>query len=65
MTVRQVAEEIGIAELTVRRLLKSGELHGYKAGFKSWRITREELDRFKASGGVRRPGRPAKGEELP
>jgi len=63
MTVKQVAAEIGIAELTVRRLLNAGEMRGYKPGQKSWRVTREELDRFKLAGGVRRPGRPAKESE--
>jgi excisionase family DNA binding protein len=62
MSVKQVAAEIGVVELTVRRLLNSGELKGYKLGRKTWRITRAELDQFKERGGVRRPGRPGKDE---
>jgi len=42
----------------VRRLLIAGHLTGYKADLKQWRITREALDAFKASGGVRGQGRP-------
>jgi len=44
----------------VRRLLIAGHLTGYKADLKQWRITREALDAFKASGGARPVGRPQK-----
>jgi excisionase family DNA binding protein len=62
LTPRQVAGELGLAYDTVRRLLQAGLLPGYKAGRRAWRIRREELDQFKASGGVRPQGRPRKDE---
>lgn len=62
LTPRQVAAELGLAYDTVRRLLIAGVLPGYKAGLRQWRITREQLDDFKARGGARRPGRPSKEE---
>jgi excisionase family DNA binding protein len=58
LTVEQCAQEVGLDENTVRRLLRSGDLPGYKLGYRSWRIPRQALDDFKANGGVRRPGRP-------
>jgi len=60
LTVQEVAEELGLHYDTVRRLLIAGHLTGYKADLKQWRITREALDAFKASGGVRGQGRPQK-----
>lgn len=62
MTVPQVAEELGLHYDTVRRLLIGGHLAGYKADLKQWRVTRDALDQFKASGGVRPQGRPKKDE---
>ena len=58
LTVQEVAKELGLHYDTVRRLLIAGHLTGYKADLKQWRITREALAAFKASGGVRGQGRP-------
>ena len=64
LTVKQVAEELGLAENTVRRLLNEGIIPGYRVNLNNvWRVTREQLDNFKASGGVRKQGRPRKTEE--
>ena len=64
LTVKQVAEELGLAENTVRRLLNAGIIPGYRANLNNvWRVTRERLDGFKAAGGVKRQGRPRKIEE--
>ena len=64
LTVKQVAVELGLAENTVRRLLNEGIVRGYRANLNnSWRVTREQLDGFKAAGGVKRQGRPRKTEE--
>lgn len=63
LTVKEVAAELGLAENTVRRLLSSGLMPSYRADQKSYRITREQLDSFKAAGGVKRQGRPRKSEE--
>jgi len=60
LTPREVAEELGLAYDTVRRLLSAGQLPGYKAGMRKWAITREALDTFKQQGGVRPQGRPRK-----
>jgi excisionase family DNA binding protein len=62
LTPRQVSEELGLAYDTVRRLLIAGLLPGYKAGRRAWRVRRQELDQFKASGGVKPQGRPRKDE---
>ncbi len=62
MTVAEVAAELGLAVNTVRRLLNAGEMPGYRANLKSWRVTRQQLDDFKQSGGVKRQGRPRKTE---
>jgi len=59
LTVTEVAAELSLNPETVRRMLLAGHLAGYKAG-KRWRVTRQALDSFKASGGVRQVGRPAK-----
>ncbi len=56
LSVENVAMELGTHQETIRRLLTAGEMPGYKAG-RHWRVTRAALDQFKASGGVRRPGR--------
>lgn len=63
LTVKDVAEELGMAENTIRRLLNAGIMPGYRANLRNWRVTREQLDGFKASGGVKPQGRPRKGEE--
>ena len=41
MTVRQVAEELGVAEDTVRQQLQEGRLRGEKVG-SVWRVLRSE-----------------------
>lgn len=61
LTVSQVASELSLHTETVRRLLAQGDIPGYRAGGR-WRVSRQQLDDFKASGGVKRPGRP-KSEE--
>ena len=62
LTVEEAAQELGVVEETVRRLLLAGHLSGYKAG-RRWRVTRAALDGFKASGGVRPVGRPPLADE--
>ena len=62
LTIRDVAQELGLHTETVRRLLSLGELPGYKVG-RHWRMTRGALDGFKENGGAKQPGRPQKGKE--
>lgn len=45
LTPREAAKRLGIHEESIRRLLRSGNLHGEKIG-NQWFIPRTELDRF-------------------
>jgi excisionase family DNA binding protein len=58
LTLKEVAEELGIHIDTARRLLRTGQIEGYHPDLKSWRVTREALVAFKAQGGARPQGRP-------
>jgi excisionase family DNA binding protein len=62
LTVEEVSQELRVAYDTILRLLRVGYLKGYKADLKQWRVTREALDAFKVSGGVKPQGRPKKDE---
>jgi len=42
LTLKQVAEYLGVSTITVRRLAKSGELPGFKVG-KDWRFQRNDI----------------------
>jgi len=47
LTVHEIVERLQVHEQTVRRWLRSGELHGYSLGRKSgWRIRQRDLDTF-------------------
>ena len=46
MTIPEVARELGIAEKTVRRWVKSNQLKATQNIVGRYDITREELDRF-------------------
>ena len=59
ISVEDVAAELGMHPETIRRLLLSGAMPGYKAG-RHWRVTRAALNGWKAVGGAKRPGRPGK-----
>jgi excisionase family DNA binding protein len=48
LTVKDVATELAVNPETVKRMLQSGRLPGYKVG-RLWRTTREAVDRFKLS----------------
>lgn len=58
LTVADVARELGITQVTVRRYCLEGRL-GRKVG-RQWLVTRQQLDAFKAQ--RRPPGRPRKEE---
>jgi excisionase family DNA binding protein len=46
-TVEEVAQQLGVSVTTVYRLLKSGELHGWRLGRKSgWKVRPEDVDEF-------------------
>ena len=54
LTPAQVAEELHVTVVTVRRWIANRELRATKAGPRRWTIRRSDLDTFLASGG--RPG---------
>jgi excisionase family DNA binding protein len=47
----QVAEELHVTVVTVRRWINSGALRASKAGPRKWMVRRSDLDAFLASGG--------------
>jgi excisionase family DNA binding protein len=50
LTVAQVAEQLQVSEVTVRRWLREGSLHGRQLGGRAgWRVSVEELERFMRS----------------
>jgi len=49
LAVAQVAEELQITEVTVRRWITSGRLRASKAGPRRWMVRRSDLDAFIAS----------------
>ena len=49
LTVEQVAEQLQAGEETVRRYLRSDQLHGVKVGGQ-WRIRESELAKFVGNG---------------
>jgi excisionase family DNA binding protein len=52
LTIAEVADEIREKPDTVRRRCKTGQIKAIKLG-KSWRIPREELDRFMRPGSTK------------
>ena len=46
LTVAQVAEELHVTAVTVRRWIANGELPAAKAGPRRWTIRRSDLARF-------------------
>ncbi len=46
MSPQEVAERLGVSKETVLRLLRSGKLPAVKLGWRTWRIKRDDLDRF-------------------
>lgn len=60
LTVSQVADVLGLHEESVRRLCRQGSLpFMYRAGGQ-WRGSYAGLNKWKAAGGTRSVGRPAK-----
>jgi excisionase family DNA binding protein len=59
-TVEEVVDMLKVHEQTVRRWLKSGDLHGVLLGRKSgWRIRAAELERFLAERDTAQMGKAA------
>jgi excisionase family DNA binding protein len=51
LTPAQVADDLQVTVVTVRRWIASGELRASKAGPRRWTIRRSDLDRFLSDGG--------------
>jgi excisionase family DNA binding protein len=51
LTPAQVADELQVTVVTVRRWIANQELRATKAGPRRWTIRRSDLDAFLASGG--------------
>lgn len=45
LNVKQVQELLGLSERTVFRLIKSGDLKGFKAG-REWRFEQSDIDTY-------------------
>jgi len=45
LDVKQVCEILKLSERTVFRLIKNGELHGFKAG-REWRFEPSDIDSY-------------------
>jgi excisionase family DNA binding protein len=63
LTPAQVAEELHVTVVTVRRWIANRELRATKAGPRRWTIRRSDLDAFLGAGG--RPGAAAEVSEDP
>jgi excisionase family DNA binding protein len=50
LTPAQIAEELHVTVVTVRRWIASGELRATKAGPRRWTIRRTDLDAFLGAG---------------
>lgn len=47
LTVAEIAERLQVSEVTVRRWLREGTLHGRQLGGRAgWRVAEAELERF-------------------
>ena len=49
MTLREVAERLGIGKTSVHRLVTSGELRGFRVGSEdggTWRVLRRDFDAY-------------------
>ncbi len=45
LTLKQVAQMLGVSERTVYRLMEEGELHPFKMG-KSWKFEQSDLEAY-------------------
>ena len=55
LTVREVAEELGIAEVSVRKLIHAGKLPAYRPTTVTLRVRVEDLDNYMNSRPVAGP----------
>jgi len=50
LTVAEVAEELRVSRITIKRWIKAGKLNGIRLTPHIIRIEEEEVDRFRAAG---------------
>lgn len=50
LTVKEVAEELGMNPAAVRRLIDQGHLRRLRGSTGTWRVSRLELNRYLAEG---------------
>jgi excisionase family DNA binding protein len=50
LTPAQIADELHVTVVTVRRWITTGELRASKAGPRRWMVRRSDLDEFLAGG---------------
>jgi excisionase family DNA binding protein len=59
LTPAQVAEELQVTVVTVRRWINSGALRASKAGPRRWMVRRSDLDAFLAAAAPDQPAEPS------
>lgn len=59
LTPAQVAEELQVTVVTVRRWINSGALRASKAGPRRWMVRRSDLDAFLAASAPDQPAEPS------
>lgn len=45
-TVQQVAEKLQLKDITVQRMLRNGQLKGFKINNRIWRIPKSEFEEY-------------------
>ena len=55
LTPAQVADELHVTVVTVRRWITNGQLPASKAGLRNWMLRRSDLDAFLAAGSAGGP----------
>ena len=56
LTPAQVADELHVTVVTVRRWITTGDLRASKAGPRKWMVRRSDLDTFLSGGAPAEPG---------
>jgi excisionase family DNA binding protein len=62
MTIAEVAEYLGLHELTVRRLAREGSIPALKLG-RQWRVKRDLLEKWIEKRSMYNLGQPGEGQE--
>ncbi len=49
LSVKEVASQLGVSTKFVRQLISHGELVAYRPGVRSYRVTQEAIEQYKAA----------------